>query len=162
VARRTAHPRLDLGSGGGLPGLVLVVLAPVVWVLLDARYSTTLTTAAGHLGLADRVVATHGRAEDLGRDPAYRATFDGVVARSFGPPPVVAECAAGFLKPGGFLVVSEPPGEDGSRWDHDLELALVGMRRHAHPDGFQVLRQRKACSSHYPRRPRAAAKRPLF
>jgi 16S rRNA (guanine527-N7)-methyltransferase len=156
---------LDLGSGGGLPGLVLAACWPdSTWVLLDARVQRTtfLTTAAGHLGMAGRVQARHGRAEDVAREPAYRATFDGVVVRSFGAPPVVAECAAGFLRAGGFLVVSEPPGEDGSRWDHDPELAIVGLRRHSHPAGFQVLEQRKACSIHYPRRPGAAAKRPLF
>jgi 16S rRNA (guanine527-N7)-methyltransferase len=104
---------LDLGSGGGVPGLVL---ASVVWsestaVLLDAglRRCVFLEETVEELGLHQRVSVRRDRAEAAGRDPELRGTFDVVVARSFGPPAVAAECAAPFLREGGLLVVSEPP-----------------------------------------------------
>ena len=71
-----------------------------------------------------------------GREPGLRAGFDGVLARSFGRPAVLAECAAPLLRVGGWLLVSEPPRsdlEDGQdvRWPAEplrqlgLELAEV-------------------------------------
>ena len=53
---------------------------------------------------------SNGRAEDWAHEPELRETFDLVTARSFARPAVTAEIACGFLKVGGLLVVSEPPG----------------------------------------------------
>ena len=100
---------LDLGSGGGLPGLVLALEWPRAYaVLLDAMAKRTefLRTACTRLGISERVEVRCARAEDAGRDPALRGRFDVVTARSFGPPAVTAECAAGLLRPGGELIVS--------------------------------------------------------
>ena len=63
---------LDLGSGGGLPGLVLVAAWPATrWWLLDANQRRTdfLAQAATELGVADRVTILRGRAEELAHDP---------------------------------------------------------------------------------------------
>jgi predicted O-methyltransferase YrrM len=58
---------VDLGSGGGVPGLVLAALAwPAThWTLLDAtaRRCVFLASAVAELGLADRVTVTRGRGE---------------------------------------------------------------------------------------------------
>jgi 16S rRNA (guanine527-N7)-methyltransferase len=175
VARRlfagTDSPRLlDLGSGGGLPGLVVALRWPEAGlVLLDAgqRRTAFLRVAVARLGLGDRVSVRHQRAEDCGRDPAYRAAFDGVLARSFGPPAVVAECAAPFLRPGGWLVVSEPPeglADGASRWPTG-PLAKLGMmpgeRVHEGAD-YRILRQAEPCPPAFPRRNGVPAKKPLF
>lgn len=155
---------LDLGSGGGLPGLALALARPdSEWVLLDAnsRRAEFLTWAVEELELADRVVVDHRRAELAGRDPDLRAAMALVVARSFGPPPVVAECAAPFLVVGGRLVVSEPP-EPTERWPTE-SLAGLGLE----PDplettDFARFRQIVPCPDRYPRRDGVPAKRPLF
>ncbi|MGH8980906.1 MAG: RsmG family class I SAM-dependent methyltransferase, partial [Acidimicrobiales bacterium] len=107
---------LDLGSGGGLPGLVLAVFwRHTTLTLLDAQHRSAafLSEAADRLGLSERVVVLEGRAEELGRRPEWRGGFDVVVARSFARPAVTAECAAPFLRPAGVLVVSEPPAATG-------------------------------------------------
>src|SRR6266508_923171 len=80
-------------------------------VPLDAhrRAQAFLEEAIDRLGLAGRLRAVAGRAEELARDPELRSASDLVVARAFGPPPATAECGAGFLREGGRLVVSEPP-----------------------------------------------------
>ena len=49
------------------------------------------------------------RAENCGRDPQWRASFDGAIARSFGRPAVLADAAAPLLEVGAWVVVSEPP-----------------------------------------------------
>jgi 16S rRNA (guanine527-N7)-methyltransferase len=106
---------LDLGSGGGLPGLVLAALWPTSHLtLLDAgtRRAEFLRRAVDACGLEGRVRVLHCRAEEAGRVPAERGAYDVVVARSFGPPAVTAECAAPFLAVGGLLVTSEPPAPD--------------------------------------------------
>jgi 16S rRNA (guanine527-N7)-methyltransferase len=106
---------LDLGSGGGVPGLVLAgTWSGAEAVLLDAsaRRCEFLVEAVGQLGWADRVTVVRARAEEAARRDDLRAGLDLVVARGFGPPSVTAECGAPFLRLGGRLVVSEPPVDD--------------------------------------------------
>lgn len=157
----------DLGSGGGVPGLVLAQLWPDTdAVLLDAnqRRCDFLASVAGQLRRPHPPEVVRGRAEELGRLPALRGTFDAVVARGFGPPGVTAECASPFVRVGGSVVVSEPP-EDANRWDV-TKLAVLGLRlarRQATKAGaFQVLEQATACPTKFPRRVGKPGKRPLF
>lgn len=162
---------VDLGSGAGVPGLVLAIAWPDAHVLLldaNRRRTQFLGEAVAHLGLV-RAQVVQRRAEELGREPAWREWAAVVVARSFGPPAVVAECAAPLLGLGGRLVVSEPPadpaGEGGrSRWP-DAGLRLLGLRPLS-PAGqaarYQVVRKEGPCPARYPRRVGRPAKRPLF
>jgi 16S rRNA (guanine527-N7)-methyltransferase len=156
---------VDLGSGGGLPGLVLADALPRTrWVLLDAMAKRTafLHEAVEELGWHDRVEVVTGRAEELARE--RRGTADVVVARGFGPPAVTAECAAPLLREDGALVVSEPPGSTGERWPAEglAELGLALDLVAAGPPAFVRLRAVEACPARYPRRNGVPAKRPLF
>ena len=158
---------LDLGSGAGLPGLPLAVAWPDSrWVLVDAgeRRVAFLGAAISALGLEDRVSVIEGRAEELARREDLRGRFELVVARGFGPPAVTAECAAGFLVVGGWLVVSEPPGGRPERWPVSglAQLGLEPMTSEAGGASYQVLRQATLCPDRYPRRVGIPAKRPLF
>jgi len=123
---------LDLGSGAGVPGLVLAALwedAEAVLVDAHQRRCAALEEAAARLGMAGRVCVRCERAEVLARAPDLRGRFSLVVARAFGKPAVTAECAAGFLEPGGRLVVTEPPAglaEDSVRWPA-TGLARLGL-----------------------------------
>jgi 16S rRNA (guanine527-N7)-methyltransferase len=167
------QPRLvDLGSGGGLPGLVVALRWPEAsLVLLDASVRRTdfLRSAIERLGLQGRTEVLWGRAEELGRDPQWRGGFDGALARSFGRPAVAAECAAPFLKVGGWLVVSEPPAHEGGtggadRWPagglEQLGLVPAGPARAEF--AYEVLRQASPCPERFPRRNGVPAKKPLF
>ena len=181
---RAPRRALDLGSGGGVPGLVLAHAWPdAEIVLLDAgaRRGEFLESAVEELGLADRVRVVRARAESAGRDAALRARFDVVVSRGFGAPGVTAECAAPFLEVGGRLLVSDPPveGEGGSgpsgtdssaaaqapeRWPAS-GLDLVGLeveQTWAVPYHYRSLLLTRPCPDRYPRRDGVPAKRPLF
>jgi 16S rRNA (guanine527-N7)-methyltransferase len=161
---------LDLGSGGGLPGLVLAYELPAATgCLLDAqqRRCAFLNRAISRLGLGPRMTVACGRAETLARDPSLRGSFDLVVARSFGSPPVTAECAVSFLRAGGRLVVTEPPDPDASvaRWPAE-GLAGVGFGpaerlRSGETSAVQMTR-RDLLDDRYPRREGTPAKRPLW
>lgn len=70
---------IDVGSGGGIPGLVLAIAdANRSWTLLDSNGKKTrfLTQAVLELGLMDRVSVVHSRAEQ------HQAQYDGVIARA--------------------------------------------------------------------------------
>lgn len=164
-AAGTAPTRLiDLGSGAGVPGLFLASVWPDSRVvLLDAmaKRATFLRWATEQLQLGGRVEVVEGRAEELARSPRLRAAFDCATARGFGPPAVTAECAAGFLEPGGRLIVSEPP-EELDRWPVG-GLAEVGMERAPCPEPLMaVMRQVVLASDRFPRRVGVPRKRPLF
>lgn len=159
---------LDLGSGAGLPGLALSLTWPESrWALLEAgdRRCEFLGRAVDELGVGDRVEVVRGRAEELGRDDSRRGRFELVTARSFGAPATTAECASPFLRPGGRLVVSEPPDPDADRWPESAlsELGLrVGAARRVGEANFQVLEQVEPCPTRFPRRQGVPRKRPLF
>lgn len=159
---------VDLGTGGGVPGLVLASEWPAThWLLVDSRARSAgwAAQAVQRLGLEGRVTVVEGRAEEVGRRSQYRGAAAVVVARGFGPPAVTAECGAAFLEVGGSLVVSEPPGSEGSRWSAEalgrLGLAFAEVRR-VPAGGFAVLHQVTACPPGFPRRVGIPAKRPLW
>lgn len=126
---------LDLGTGGGLPGLVLAIRYPgVSWVLLDSvrKKVDAVQRFAAELGL-DNVAVLRARAEDAARDPAHREGYDGVVSRAVAALPVVMELGRGFLHDGGRLaVVRGPAGAreavDARRAAHVLRLRDVHSR----------------------------------
>lgn len=159
---------LDLGSGGGLPGLVLAALWPETpGVLLDAaaRRVEFLEEACRRLRFGRRVAALQARAEEAARRPELRAGFDLVTARAFGPPAVTAECAAGFLEPGGRLAVSEPPDGREGRWPTE-SVAVLGFGpaelRQSAGASVALLTLPGAVAERWPRRTGVPAKRPLW
>jgi len=90
----------DLGSGAGLPGIVVAIAEPLVRVLLvesRAKRAAFLELAVQELGLSNAEVVV-GRAEELRRE------VDASFARAFAPLPVAWSVARGILRPGGRLV----------------------------------------------------------
>jgi len=160
----------DLGSGGGLPGLVLAVEVwpDSRWVLLEAmaKRFELLAWAVEELGIAERVSVVHGRSEHVGRpEEPLRAACTLVTSRSFGTPSVTAEAAAPLLAAGGTLVVSEPPASDGRRWPAAglAPLGLVpGQVLRTERAGYMVLTQETACPPDYPRAWKRQSRWPLF
>ncbi|MGI9119934.1 MAG: RsmG family class I SAM-dependent methyltransferase [Acidimicrobiales bacterium] len=157
---------VDLGSGAGIPGLVLAMDLPAsTWTLLDANTTRTafLVTAVQALGLADRVQVVTGRAEVVGRSSEHRGRYQVVVARAFARPAVVAECAAPLLSLEGEVVVSEPP-EPADRWLEEglTELGLRLVTVDPGPPRIATLRQDRLCPGRFPRRVGVPSKRPLW
>jgi 16S rRNA (guanine527-N7)-methyltransferase len=112
---------VDLGSGGGLPGLVIAVHAPLWHVHLverRAKRADLLRYAVTTLALESRVDVHEADADALARAGVVRAEV--VTARSFGPPVVVLETASAFLRSGGVVIVSEPPDDRPRCADGDL------------------------------------------
>jgi 16S rRNA (guanine527-N7)-methyltransferase len=183
---------LDLGAGGGLPGLIL---ASTAWpfatrtFLLDGsvRRAEWLQYVVTELGLEATVEVVGERAEVAGRSAILRHQQLVVVARSFGRPAVTAECAAPLLSVGGWLVVSEPPppselpadaraargaravaersNDLTARWPHPgvAELGFAAATEwRARGYRYAVLGTECLCAARYPRRNGIPAKRPLF
>jgi 16S rRNA (guanine527-N7)-methyltransferase len=158
---------LDLGAGGGIPGLVLLTCWPDArGVLLDAqrRRCEFLTSATLELGVADRAAVVCGRAEELARDPEHRGAYELVVARGFGPPAVTAECAVGFLASGGRLAVSDA-GHDPQRWPtaglRELGFGVAATSTQGRAR-LAVVRLEQPVDHRWPRRMGVPAKRPLW
>jgi len=137
-------------------------------VLIDVKERRTafLLDAAHDLGLGERVEVVTAPAERAARDPRWRHACDLVVARSFGPTAVVAECGAGFLRRGGWLLVSEPPVSEPDRWP------ASGLRRFGLRDAGRVepvpgvhlrrLRQVEPTGAGVPRREGLPARQPAW
>lgn len=152
----------DIGSGGGVPGLVLAT-EHESWnaVLIDAsqRRCSFLTWASVELGLVDRVEVWCARAEEVGHQPRAREVFDVVVARSFGPPATTLECASPLTRPGGLIVVSEPP--EGRLWP-DEGLAQLALAKASGQAGMAVFRRNDGLADRIPRASNQQQREPLF
>jgi 16S rRNA (guanine527-N7)-methyltransferase len=161
---------VDLGTGGGMPGLVLSSCWPETRVvLMDANQRRTefLVEVVEMWPRSSRAEVVRGRAEEMGRRPDLRESFAVVTSRSFGIPSATAECASPLLKVGGVMVISEPPdSRAGERWPvGGLELLGLEPESSVRPGGvfgYQVIRKVAPLSDRYPRRTGIPVKRPLF
>lgn len=164
---------VDVGSGGGVPGIPLAILWPAARVLLleaEARKAEFLREAARELGLAG-VEVVAGRAEVLGRDPARRDRFQAGTLRAVGPVGTCLELGLPFLAPGGRLLLYRGPSGAAEELAEARAVApLLGggevdAREVALPSGARrwLIRVEKALATpeRYPRRDGVPARRPL-
>jgi 16S rRNA (guanine527-N7)-methyltransferase len=163
---------MDLGSGGGIPGLVLAVARPGVrWTLADSvrKKADAVRAIADTLELNAEVLAE--RAEAIGHDPAHRASYDLVTARAVAALPVLVEYALPFLRAGGTLLawkgrVSDYELAGGARASALLGGSVPEVRPAGWPEAlgdhrFVIVRKVGPTPDRYPRRPGEPARRPL-
>jgi 16S rRNA (guanine527-N7)-methyltransferase len=97
---------VDVGSGGGLPGLPLKIARPelrLTMVEANRKKAAFLVQAAARLGL-EGVEVVAERAEIAGHDPRYREMFDFALARALASMPVLAELCLPLVRVGGRLL----------------------------------------------------------
>lgn len=120
---RNAVRLLDIGSGGGFPGLPIGAVLPDAAVTLlepTGKKAAFLRVAVEATGLADRVTVQVARAETLAANPHRRGTWSVVTARAVASTADLVELAFPLLEPGGSLVA----------WKRgDLEPELRAARR---------------------------------
>lgn len=141
---------VDVGSGGGLPGLVIAAERPEIDVtLMDrrGRACDMLRRAVVALGWGARVRVIHADAEHLAREPDWRASFEVATCRGLAFPALAAELVIPLLEPGGRLVVSVTG--TGERWS-EPGLALLDARVLSRDDGFLVVEAGR-CPDRFPR-----------
>lgn len=102
---------IDIGTGGGVPGLVLAIARPdLEFFLADSASKKTrwVQEVTKELEL-DNVTVLTGRLEALGRDPDLRASFTAVTAKALASLPVLVEFSLPLLEVGGRLIALKGP-----------------------------------------------------
>jgi 16S rRNA (guanine527-N7)-methyltransferase len=132
---------VDIGAGGGIPGLPMKLADPTLEVtLVEARRKRVsfLRTACRELGL-DEGMVVEGRAEALvGQEPSLARAFDVAVSRAVSQIGKLAPTALPYLKPGGLLIVSAPPGSHPPAGIELIKCRVPGTRQER---GFLTLRK---------------------
>ena len=162
----------DLGSGGGFPGLVLAIARPerpITLVEATEKKAAFLRQVGEELGL-DQIRVVCARAEEIGRDPAFRAQFAVVTARALAGLPVLLEYGLPLLEPGGMLLaykgLSAPDEvQQAAQALRILQGRWVKTHAYALPSGdsrcLVQIENTGPTPDAYPRRPGMPSKRPL-
>jgi 16S rRNA (guanine527-N7)-methyltransferase len=167
----TSGAALDLGSGGGVPGIVLAIARPSVhWTLVESvgKKAEALRGFVAPLGLTNVEVLAE-RAEILGQGPT-RESFDLVTARACAALPVLVEYALPLLRVGGRLIAWKGPiSAEELAAGADASKLLGGDVPEERPTGipalgdhrFVLVGKLRPTAARWPRRPGEPARRPL-
>jgi 16S rRNA (guanine527-N7)-methyltransferase len=154
---------VDIGSGGGVPGVVLAILRSDLRVTMleaDKRKSGFLMHVAGLLRLSGVEVEAI-RAEDAGRREGTRETFDLATSRAAAPPDVLCELALPLLRIGGSLcaLVADAPSTLTSC--AAAAAACGGAEPQAPVEGVLRVEKVSPTPAEYPRRSGVPGRRPI-
>jgi 16S rRNA (guanine527-N7)-methyltransferase len=154
VVAREEGPLVDVGSGGGTPGLPLAASLPGLAVTLldsDLRKCEFLARWAGEL---PNVTVVRGRAEEQPLE-----TFGVAVAKALAPPHVAVEWCLPLVRAGGAVVLWSGPTASPERVS--AVAARIAGRLESADDGLLVVRKTGPTPPGFPRRTGVARKRPL-
>ena len=161
---------IDVGTGGGIPGVVISIVHGVEGVLLDSR-SKKLNALRGFVERENlKLELVHGRAEDLGHDPRFRERFLYVLCRALAPMRTALELTAPFATLGGYILMYK-----GRSWREELEVSwkvmemlgvdLGDVLEYELPSGEKrsliILEKIERTPKRYPRKAGLPEKRPL-
>lgn len=168
LVQAKAERVIDVGSGGGTPGIPLAIARPEIrFVLLEAtgKKAAFLDDAVTALELAN-VGVLNERAEDAARKVGgHREAFDVAVARALGPLPVLLELTLPFVKPRGHVLAikgakAEAEVRDAEHALHVLKAEVADM--HETPTGRIVVVEKLAPTpGRFPRPPGEPKRNPL-
>jgi 16S rRNA (guanine527-N7)-methyltransferase len=166
IARHVRSPLVDVGSGGGLPGIPLALAtgARVALVESIAKKARFLREAIAALGIDAEVV--EARAELAARDPTLRGRFASATARAVGTVPTVLELTLPFLADGGLAILQRGALDDAERRaaaDAALMLGgeFVGEESVGPLRRVLLFAKRVETAPRFPRRSGVPEKRPL-
>lgn len=158
---------IDIGSGGGAPGLIVAVAQPgshLTLVEATGKKARFLERASAEIGLTN-VTVLQERAETLAHRPELRAGFDAALARAVGRIAVIAELTVPFVRVGGLILLTkgqhaEEELAEAKQALHMLHATVAGVV--PTPTGrIVVVEKRRATPRTYPRRPGEPARAPL-
>ena len=162
---------IDVGTGGGFPGVPLAVLFPEKKFTVEDSLQKRIRVIQDLLSRAgiENVEAVHARAEDLGKDPLHREQYDLCISRAVSRMSVLAEYCLPFVKEGGYFISYK--GSDLERELHDGKKAvqvLGGQIDRVQPAGvegmqhqFVVVKKVKHTPKKYPRKAGTPGKTPI-
>ncbi|MBE6037522.1 MAG: 16S rRNA (guanine(527)-N(7))-methyltransferase RsmG [Clostridiales bacterium] len=171
-AFRKAQKIIDVGTGGGFPGVPLAILFPEKeFVLMDslAKRIRIVEEMTAAIGLTN-VKGVHGRAEDLGHAPEHREAYDLCCSRAVAALPVLAEYCLPFVKVGGWFAPYKTGASRQEVEESRKALAILGGRFKEETGPaieltedhriFWIAKESKT-GSKYPRKAGTPAKNPL-
>ncbi|MCL2170671.1 MAG: 16S rRNA (guanine(527)-N(7))-methyltransferase RsmG [Defluviitaleaceae bacterium] len=159
---------VDIGSGAGFPGIPLALARPDIhMLLLDSlnKRVNFLTDTISKLNIVN-TMAIHGRAEDMGRQAAYRENFDFALSRAVAEMAALAEYCLPFVKIGGaFIAMKGTNCADEIATARPLITALGGEIAQIHktaaagiPLSLITIHKTHKTPENYPRRPKSVGR----
>ena len=162
VARLAPGAAIDVGSGGGSPGLPLALATGLHVTLLEATGAKCAFLRATVAALEAPCAVLHDRSESLARGPG-RDAYDLALARALAPPPVAAELCLPLVRPGGHVLLWTAATDISAvaAAAAQVEGSVAGTEVVADNRLLVLLAKTAATPDRFPRRPGMASKRPL-
>ena len=162
---------IDVGSGAGLPGVLLKCLCPQLWLtILDSvgKKVVFVENTFQQLNFKD-ARAISARAEDLGHDSQFREQYDYATARALGTQSYCLELCAPFVKQGGIIALLRSDDDLVTETDYFVEslgcsresTAFCQLPQRIKPFRIEIYRKIHLTEGKYPRKPGKIKKRPL-
>ena len=154
---------IDVGTGGGVPGIPLAILRPdIEMVLLDSDRKKVgfLTYVCGLLGL-DNVSTLTARAEDAGHDPVHREAYDLAVSRATAGAPALCELCLPLVRVGGRMAAILRTAPLAAAEARVAAQACGGGEPVAAAPEVMVVSKVTSTEAQYPRRAGIPVRRPL-
>ena len=168
-----ARKVIDVGTGGGFPGVPLAIAAPdKEFVLMDSlnKRLKIIDELCGQIGIGN-VTTVHARAEELAKNKAHREQYDLCVSRAVANMAVLAEYCLPFIKMGGCLMAYKGPDADREVEEARKALFLLGGQVEEIREGnlkefgidhkVVIIKKVKNTPSKFPRKAGTPAKEPL-